>query len=430
MRHLTFRWRPAYLCLIFLCQILVSFSLLAGVASGQLSLSSSTIKFGSVDVGSKVTKSVTVTNTANVKITISKASVSGAGFAFTGPGLPFTLAPSGSAKLSLAFDPTQSGKVTGSLSVSGTKGTRKTSVSASASLAGTGVTPAAGFLSAPSSVNLGSVLVGSKKSQTVTLSNTGGSSLIISSAKVSGSGFSVSGLTYPFTLNAGSTAALTVSFAPTATGTDNATLSLSSNASDPSANVALSGTGTVAGGTLGVSPGSLSFGNVEVGSTASKNANLTASGGSVVLSSASSNNAEFKLGGLTLPITIASGQSLSFTVTFAPTAAGAASATLSFVSGSGNASESASGTGATIQHTVDLSWDASSSPSISGYNVYRATNSAGPYTKITSNLDPSMTLIDGSVQSGQTYYYVATAVNSAGKESGYSNQVKAVVPIP
>jgi len=418
------------LCLIFLCQILVSISLLAGVASGQLSLSSSTIKFGSVDVGSKVTKSVTVTNTAKVKITISKASVSGAEFAFTGPGLPLTLAPSGSAKLSLAFDPTQAGKVTGSLSVSGTKGTRKTSISASASLAGTGVTPPAGFLSVPSSLNLGSVVIGSKQSQSLTLSNTGGSSLIISGAKVSGTGFSVSGLTYPFMLNAGSTAALTVSFAPTAAGTDNATLSLSSNASDPSASVALTGSGTIAGGTLGVAPGSLSFGNVDVGSTLSKGGTLTASGGSVVLSSASSNNAEFKLGGLTLPITIASGQSLSFTVTFAPTSAGVVSASLSFVSGSGTATESVSGTGATIQHTVDLSWDASSSPSISGYNVYRATNSAGPYTKITSNLDPSMTLIDGSVQSGQTYYYVATAVNSSGQESGYSNQVKAVVPLP
>jgi len=412
-----------------LCLILLSFSLLAVVATGQMSLSSSTIRFGSVNVGSKVTKSVTVTNTGKSQISISKVSVSGTGFAFAGPGLPLTLAPSGSAKLSLAFDPTQAGKVTGSLTVYGIKANRTTLVSASASLAGTGVSPA-GYLSVPSSLNLGSVVIGSKQSQTLTLSNTGGSSLTISGANVSGTGFSVSGLTYPFTLNAGSTAALTVSFAPTVAGTDNATLSLSSNASDPSVSVALSGTATAAGGTLGVTPGSLSFGNVDVGSTSSKSGSLTASGGSVVLSSASSNNAEFKLGGLTLPATIASGQSLPFTVTFAPTAAGAASATLSFVSGSSSASETASGTGATIQHTVDLSWDASQSTSVSGYNVYRATNAAGPYTRITSNLDPSMTYIDGSVQSGQTYYYVATAVNSSGEESGYSNQVKAVVPMP
>jgi fibronectin type 3 domain-containing protein len=35
---------------------------------------------------------------------------------------------------------------------------------------------------------------------------------------------------------------------------------------------------------------------------------------------------------------------------------------------------------------------------------------------------------DSTVQSGTTYYYVATAVDAAGSESMYSNQVQAVVP--
>jgi fibronectin type 3 domain-containing protein len=34
------------------------------------------------------------------------------------------------------------------------------------------------------------------------------------------------------------------------------------------------------------------------------------------------------------------------------------------------------------------------------------------------------------VQSGQTYYYVVTAVDTSGAESVYSNQVQAIVPSP
>ena len=397
-------------------------------------LSPSTVNFGNVNVGSTVTTPVKVNNTGKTQLTISKASVSGAELAFAGPGLPITIAPSASANLSVSFDPAVAGSVSGTLTVYGSaawggKGKTHTST-ATASLAGTGVNPATGYLSAPASLNLGAVLIGSSQSQSIMLSNTGGSSLTISAASVSGTGFSISGLSYPFTLNAGTTAALTVTFAPTVSGADNATLSITSNASDPSVNVALSGSGTTPVGTLSVTPSSLSFGNVNVDSTSSQGGNLTASGGSVVLSSASSSNSVFTLGGLTLPITIASGQSLPFTVTFAPTSAGVASANLSFVTASGTTTETASGAGTTIQHTVDLSWIASTSTSISGYNVYRSTSGTGPYTKVNSALDASLTFSDGTVQSGQTYYYVTTAVNSSGQESGYSNQVQAVIPMP
>jgi hypothetical protein len=41
-----------------------------------------------------------------------------------------------------------------------------------------------------------------------------------------------------------------------------------------------------------------------------------------------------------------------------------------------------------------------------------------------------MNYSDSTVQSGQTYYYVTTAVSSTGTESAYSNQVTAVVPFP
>ena len=65
-----------------------------------------------------------------------------------------------------------------------------------------------------------------------------------------------------------------------------------------------------------------------------------------------------------------------------------------------------------------------------GYNVYRGTQSAGPYTKINSALDASTAYTDNSVQAGQTYYYVTTAVDANGAESSYSGAVQALVPTP
>jgi fibronectin type 3 domain-containing protein len=87
------------------------------------------------------------------------------------------------------------------------------------------------------------------------------------------------------------------------------------------------------------------------------------------------------------------------------------------------------GTGtAATQHTVDLSWTASANAV--SYNIYRSTVSGGSYTMINTSPDSTTAYADNTVVSGTTYYYVATAVNASGNESGYSNQVTAVVPTP
>ena len=81
------------------------------------------------------------------------------------------------------------------------------------------------------------------------------------------------------------------------------------------------------------------------------------------------------------------------------------------------------------QHIVDLSWNLSTSPNITGYNVYRGTSYAGPYSKINSGgLVASSLYTDSNVSSGYTYYYVVNAVDSSGAESGYSNEAQAAVP--
>ena len=65
---------------------------------------------------------------------------------------------------------------------------------------------------------------------------------------------------------------------------------------------------------------------------------------------------------------------------------------------------------------------------MAGYNIYRGTVSGGPYTKINSSLITILTYTDSTVQSGITYYYVATAVDSSGDESVNSDEVSAPIP--
>jgi fibronectin type 3 domain-containing protein len=80
-------------------------------------------------------------------------------------------------------------------------------------------------------------------------------------------------------------------------------------------------------------------------------------------------------------------------------------------------------------HRVDLAWIASTS-SVAGYNIYRAAQSTGPFTKLNSQPQPGLTYTDNNVQAGQTYYYGVTAVDSNSVESNFSNEASATIPTP
>ncbi|HZQ66935.1 MAG TPA: choice-of-anchor D domain-containing protein [Terriglobales bacterium] len=285
------------------------------------------------------------------------------------------------------------------------------------------------FTAAPSSINFGNVQVGSSASQNETLTNNAQTTLTIYNVSTTGAGFSTSGLTPPVSLTPGQSYTFTVTYAPASAGAVSGTVTVGSKNWRATFDVPLSGTGTAAG-QLSLSPASLNFGNVTVGSSSTLGAKLTASGASVTISSANNSNSAFALSGLTFPFTLTPGSSASFNVVFTPGATGLASGTTSFVSTASNAPTlSVSGTGISAPHSVALSWDPSTSV-VSGYNVYRGTKSGGPYSRINSALDPVTAYNDGAVQSGSSYYYVTTAVDSSGVESSYSNEVKAVIPTP
>ena len=393
--------------------------------------SRSTVDFGNVQVGNSVIMPITISNTGKSSATVNQVSVSGASFTFVGPTLPIVIPAHQKAQLSGQFAPITPGAFsgTGTAYYVTTLDGHDYNGTMTANLVGTGV--AGGYLSAPGSMSFGSVTVGSSQSQSLTVSNTGGSTLTISNATIAGSAFTFSGLSLPYTLSAGASTNLTITFSPTKSQSYSATLTLTSDASDPTVNVSLTGTGSASSGTLAVTPASMNFGNVTIGSSQTQNGTVIANGGSLTLTSATSNDVAFTIAGLSLPLNLAAGQSAPFSVTFAPTKSGAASATISFAaSNSSSAVEIVSGSGTTVQHIVDLTWDASSSGSIAGYNVYRATAASGPFSKINPALDAALNYSDNTVQSGSTYYYATTAVDTSGQESSYSNLTTAAIPFP
>jgi len=81
----------------------------------------------------------------------------------------------------------------------------------------------------------------------------------------------------------------------------------------------------------------------------------------------------------------------------------------------------------TSHHVVDLTWNASSSTNVVGYNVYRGSDGKW-WTKINSSLTASTLYSDATVGDGSMYYYATTAVDVDGNESAKSNVVTATVP--
>ena len=79
-------------------------------------------------------------------------------------------------------------------------------------------------------------------------------------------------------------------------------------------------------------------------------------------------------------------------------------------------------------HSVSLSWGASPTTTVTGYNVYRSTVSGSLFARVNSLPVAGLSYTDASVQGGTIYFYVATAVDGSGNESIFSNQVSAAVP--
>jgi hypothetical protein len=184
---------------------------------------------------------VTLTNSGNSDVTISGVTTKGTGFTTSGVSTGVTIAANQSATLTVLFNPTTAGAVSGSVSVASNATNSPTGVSLSA----TGVGTTSAITVSPTSLNFGDQNENTTSSaSTVTVTNTGNTSVTVSSVQA-GAPFVVSGFSGSTTLSASQSLTLDVTFDPTAQTSYSGSLTITSTApSSPNA-VALSGTGVV-----------------------------------------------------------------------------------------------------------------------------------------------------------------------------------------
>jgi hypothetical protein len=288
--------------------------------SAAMLLSPSSLTFANQPDNTTSSKqTVTVSNTGNAPLVIVSIDVSG-DFAQTNTcGSP--VAVGGSCAISVTFTPTAPGTRTGTISINDNAPRGPQVVS----LTGTGLGPAV-TLSA-STMSVGSQPVGTTSAaHTLTLTNSGGSALTITS--VSASGDFAETNTCGGSVAAGARCTISVTFTPTAAGTRTGTITITDNAPGSSRIVSLAGTGM--GPAVSFSASTMSAGGAIVGTTSgahtvtltnSGNAALTITGMTVSPSSFSESN--------TCGSSLAAGARCAITVTFTPATAGAISGMLS-----------------------------------------------------------------------------------------------------
>lgn len=208
----------------------------------RLTVSATSLSFGNITLNSVSILSLTVKSTGSASVTLSALTVAGAGFTVVGPALPLTLSPGRMATIAVSFDPKVIGAATATLSISSNSSTGST---IAVSLNGTGISTANPVLTlSPTSLNFGSIDVGTPATQSVTLTSTGKSAVTVSAESLTGAGFTVSGATFPVTLNPTIAIKVRVQFDPTVVGTATGTLTFTSNSTTGSSSVVvLSGTG-------------------------------------------------------------------------------------------------------------------------------------------------------------------------------------------
>jgi hypothetical protein len=160
---------------------------------------------------------------------------------------------------------------------------------------------------------------------------------------------------------------------------------------------------TFTASTLSASPASLAFGSIPVGGNSSLSESLTNAGSSsITISQANLSGAGLSISGLTVPITLTSSQSVTFTVKFAPTVSGAVSGNLSVVSNASNSPLSIplSGTGM-----------AQGSLAVSPATLNFGTVTVGASTSLSGSLTATGASVTVSTASGTNSEFVLSGIS-------------------
>lgn len=203
-----------------------------GGGTGNLTITPSSAPFGNQAVGSTSTpQTVTLANTGTASLDVTALTAPAAPFARSGGTcsntLPITIAASASCTLMYTFAPTSATTSNQTLTV-----TANAPGSGTIALSGTGTQ---GVLTiTPNGVDFGSQLIGTTSGvHTVTLANTGSSSLDVTGLTAAATPFArVTGTcsaTLPITIAAGSSCTLAYTFTPTGAGPVAQTLTVTTN---------------------------------------------------------------------------------------------------------------------------------------------------------------------------------------------------------
>ena len=331
------------------------------VTQAGLTVTPNPLDFGGVEVGTSATRTVLVENTSVFDIQVSSVTPPAAPFSRVGgscPAAPFTVTANSSCTIDYAFAPGATGPASQTLSITSDAPSSPDDFE----LRGTGTQAQVSV--SPDPLDFGTQEVGTTSApQSVTITNTGTADLTVSSSLDAAGQFGNAGGTCPaapFTLTPGASCDRAYVFQPMTTGPQPQTITLQSNAPTSPDAINLAGTGIQA--VLAVAPNPLDFGGQEVGTTSAPASITLSNSGSADLnvSAIDAASAPFStVGGScgAAPFTIGTGASCTIDYTFAPTATGAASQSISVTSNSATSPDSfalqGNGTQATLTVTPD-----------------------------------------------------------------------------
>jgi len=291
-----------------------------GVSGAWVQLSSTALSFGNQLVGTTSSpQTVTLTNTGNLTLTISKLSFTPTGqisFSQTNT-CGGTVAAGASCGVTFIFTPAATGAKSAIVSMTdNAPGSPQT-----VSLTGAGVAPIVSLGAAKLTFNT-QVVGTTSAAKAVTLTNTGTGTLLISSLTASGDYAQVNNC--GTSVSPGGSCAISVTFSPTASGTRSGSVTINDNALTKSQVITLTGTGTA----VAVAPSSLRFGAQIVG-TASlpQTVTLSNAGTTAVALNSITTSGDFTKAN-NCASSLAPGSSCAISVAFTPTAAGGRSGSL------------------------------------------------------------------------------------------------------
>ena len=209
---------------------------LAGTGSAPVTLSASSLSFGTVAVGNTSSaRTVTLRNRENVALNFAGI-IASAGFAVASNTCGTSIAAGASCIVGVTFSPTSTGAASGTLTFADDAVNSPQTVT----LTGTGIAP---VTVSASTLSLGTATVGStSSSKSVTLTNHENVALNFSSI-VTSAGFAVFSNSCGTSIAAGANCRVGVTFSPTATGAVTGTLTFTDDAANGPQTVSLTGTG-------------------------------------------------------------------------------------------------------------------------------------------------------------------------------------------